>query len=181
MVYPRFESNSSPSKVHALSIYHTASIKRKDNRKKSKSRKKCGWYIQNLEKEGWVCPLEFTEGNSKWWGRQKANRWRQVAGWGKRLSFVGSSNKKFQCNRVILGDVLRRLIYPQDIRKMSHGTKGNRLKLEAQQSIIGNCWHHSGFTVPGTSLVVQWLRLRISNAGEVGLIPGQGPKTPYDT
>ena len=38
-----------------------------------------------------------------------------------------------------MGDVLRRLIYPQDIGKMSRGTKGNRLKLEAQQSIIGNC------------------------------------------
>ena len=28
--------------------------------------------------------------------------------------------------------------------------------------------------VPGTSLVVQWLRLCISNAGNVGYIPGWG-------
>ena len=30
----------------------------------------------------------------------------------------------------------------------------------------------------GTSLVVQWLRLCASNAGVVGLIPGQGTKIP---
>ena len=29
----------------------------------------------------------------------------------------------------------------------------------------------------GTSLVVQWLRLHIPNAGGVGLIPGQGTKS----
>ena len=156
-------------------------LKGKTTGKSAKVERNVDDIFKTWEKEGWVCPVEFTEGNSKWWGRQKENRWRQVAGWGKRLSFVGSSNKKFQCSRVILGDVLRRLIYPQDIGKMSRGTKGNRLKLEAQQSIIGNCWHHSGYTVPGTSLLVQWLRLRISSAGEVGSIPGQGTKTPYDT
>ena len=64
----------------------------KTTEKKCKSRKKCGRYIQNLEKEGWVYPLEFTEWNNKWWGRQKENRWCQVAGWGMRLSFAGSSN-----------------------------------------------------------------------------------------
>ena len=30
----------------------------------------------------------------------------------------------------------------------------------------------------GTSLVVQWLRLRASTAGGVGSIPGQGTKIP---
>ena len=30
---------------------------------------------------------------------------------------------------------------------------------------------------PQTSLVVQWLRLRLSNAGGTGLIPGQGSST----
>ena len=29
---------------------------------------------------------------------------------------------------------------------------------------------------PGTSLLVKWLRLHTSNAGSVGLIPGQGTK-----
>ena len=29
----------------------------------------------------------------------------------------------------------------------------------------------------GTSLVVQWLRLHIANAGAVGLIPGQGTRS----
>ena len=32
---------------------------------------------------------------------------------------------------------------------------------------------------PGTSFVVQWLRLHAPNAGDSGLIPGQGTKTPY--
>ena len=32
-----------------------------------------------------------------------------------------------------------------------------------------------------TSLVVQWLRLYASNAGGMGLIPGQGPKIPLVT
>ena len=31
----------------------------------------------------------------------------------------------------------------------------------------------------GTSLVVQWLRLRTSNAGDVGSISGQGTKIPH--
>ena len=31
----------------------------------------------------------------------------------------------------------------------------------------------------GTSLVVQWLRLCVSNARGVGLIPGQGTKIPH--
>ena len=31
----------------------------------------------------------------------------------------------------------------------------------------------------GTSLVVQWLRLRSSNAGGAGLIPGRGTKIPH--
>ena len=31
----------------------------------------------------------------------------------------------------------------------------------------------------GTSLVVQWLGLRASTAGGMGLIPGQGTKIPY--
>ena len=31
----------------------------------------------------------------------------------------------------------------------------------------------------GISLVVQWLRLCVSNAGGVGLIPGQGTKIPH--
>ena len=34
-------------------------------------------------------------------------------------------------------------------------------------------------TQPGTSLVVQWLQLRASNAGGKGLIPGQGTKIPH--
>ena len=29
----------------------------------------------------------------------------------------------------------------------------------------------------GTSLVVQWLRTQSPNAGELGLIPGQGPRS----
>ena len=33
----------------------------------------------------------------------------------------------------------------------------------------------------GTSLEVQWLRLRASNAGDAGLIPGQGTKIPHDS
>ena len=32
---------------------------------------------------------------------------------------------------------------------------------------------------PGTSLVVQWLRLRASNAGCVGSVPGWGTKIPH--
>ena len=32
-----------------------------------------------------------------------------------------------------------------------------------------------------TSLVGQWLRLHVANAGEVGSIPGQGPKIPHAT
>ena len=32
--------------------------------------------------------------------------------------------------------------------------------------------------MPGTSLTVQWLRLHTSNAGVLGLIPGQGTKIP---
>ena len=31
----------------------------------------------------------------------------------------------------------------------------------------------------GTSLAVQWLRLRASTAGGMGLIPGQGTKIPH--
>ena len=31
----------------------------------------------------------------------------------------------------------------------------------------------------GTSLVVQWLRLRASNSGSMGSIPGQGTKIPH--
>ena len=31
----------------------------------------------------------------------------------------------------------------------------------------------SSFKIPGTSLVVQWLRLHAPNAGGLGLIPGQ--------
>ena len=30
-----------------------------------------------------------------------------------------------------------------------------------------------------TSLMVQWLRLHAPNAGGIGLIPGQGTKTPH--
>ena len=30
---------------------------------------------------------------------------------------------------------------------------------------------------PGTSLVVQWIRLRAPNAGGLGLIPGQGTRS----
>ena len=33
----------------------------------------------------------------------------------------------------------------------------------------------------GTSLVVHWLRLHVSNAGDVGSIPGQGTKVPHAT
>jgi len=33
--------------------------------------------------------------------------------------------------------------------------------------------------MPGTSLTVQWLRLHTSNAGVLGLIPGQGTKIPH--
>ena len=32
-----------------------------------------------------------------------------------------------------------------------------------------------------TSLVGQWLILHVANAGEVGSIPGQGPKIPHAT
>ena len=32
-----------------------------------------------------------------------------------------------------------------------------------------------------TSLVGQWLRLHIANAGKVGSIPSQGPKIPHAT
>ena len=32
-----------------------------------------------------------------------------------------------------------------------------------------------------TSLVGQWLRLHVANAGEVGSIPGQGPNIPHAT
>ena len=31
----------------------------------------------------------------------------------------------------------------------------------------------------GTSLAVQWLRLRASNSGHTGLIPGRGTKIPH--
>ena len=33
--------------------------------------------------------------------------------------------------------------------------------------------------IRGTSLAVQWLRFRTSNAGGVGSIPGQGTKIPH--
>ena len=33
--------------------------------------------------------------------------------------------------------------------------------------------------IGGTSLVVQWLRIRLSNAGDTGSIPGQGIKIPH--
>ena len=33
----------------------------------------------------------------------------------------------------------------------------------------------------GTSLTVQWLRLRASNAGDTGSIPGRGTKIPHAT
>ena len=33
----------------------------------------------------------------------------------------------------------------------------------------------------GTSLVVQWFRLHASNAGDMGLIPGPGTKSPHAT
>ena len=33
--------------------------------------------------------------------------------------------------------------------------------------------------VAGTSLVVQWLRLHVRNAGGLGLIPGRGTKIPH--
>ena len=32
-----------------------------------------------------------------------------------------------------------------------------------------------------TSLVGQWLRRHVANAGEIGSIPGQGPKIPHTT
>ena len=37
------------------------------------------------------------------------------------------------------------------------------------------------FTVVGTFLMIQGLRLQVSNAGGMGLIPGQGTKIPYAT
>ena len=42
-----------------------------------------------------------------------------------------------------------------------------------------NFYPFSKAMVLGTSLEVQWLRLPASNAGDVGLIPGQGTKTPH--
>ena len=36
-------------------------------------------------------------------------------------------------------------------------------------------------SLPGTSLVVQWLRLHASNARSTGSIPGQGTKIPHAT
>ena len=42
--------------------------------------------------------------------------------------------------------------------------------LSLEQLKNGNCV---------TSLEVQWLRLRTSNAGDVSLIPGQGTKIPH--
>ena len=47
--------------------------------------------------------------------------------------------------------------------RFPHGSQGHRLKN----------------AIPGTSLVVQWLRLRVSNAGGVCLIPGWGTKIPH--
>ena len=41
---------------------------------------------------------------------------------------------------------------------------------------LSNRFKITGFR--GTSLVVQWLRLRVSTAGDTGLIPGQGTKIP---
>ena len=35
-------------------------------------------------------------------------------------------------------------------------------------------------TILGTSPMVQWLRLCASNAGVMGLIPGQGTKIPHE-
>ena len=42
-------------------------------------------------------------------------------------------------------------------------------------------WGHLKGTQEGTSLVAQWLRLRASNARGVGLLPGQGTKSPHAT
>ena len=44
---------------------------------------------------------------------------------------------------------------------------------------LGRGWHESRTQGQMTSLVVQWLRLCASNAGGMGLIPGQGTKIPH--
>ena len=38
---------------------------------------------------------------------------------------------------------------------------------------------HTQTPVVGTSLVVQWLKLHISTAGDMSSIPGQGTKIPH--
>ena len=42
-----------------------------------------------------------------------------------------------------------------------------------------NFYSFSKAVVLGTSLTVLWLRLPASNAGDLGLIPGQGTKIPH--
>ena len=47
-------------------------------------------------------------------------------------------------------------------------------------SVQYNCVHMlTKRQVLGTSLMVQWLTLHVSNAGGVGLIPDRGTKIPY--
>ena len=45
--------------------------------------------------------------------------------------------------------------------------------------VENHCSIHPKKTFLGTSLVVQWLRLHVSNAGGVRLIPLQGTKIPH--
>ena len=46
---------------------------------------------------------------------------------------------------------------------------------------MGNLKHFYRNNRRGTSLAVQWLRLRAPNAGGMGWIPGQGTKIPHAT
>ena len=56
--------------------------------------------------------------------------------------------------------------------------KGRQKRMGVQGRLPGesNLW--VGQKGVGTSLAVQWLRLRASTAGGTGLIPGQGTKIP---
>ena len=59
-----------------------------------------------------------------------------------------------------------------DLRKHNKGFS------RSQKNLDMGAWNYSIRTL-GTSLVVQWLSILPSNAGDRGSIPGQGTKIPH--
>ena len=61
------------------------------------------------------------------------------------------------------------------------GRRGERGSLRQRSPSVQSCRGKRAASKiqPGTSLVVQWLRLHASNAGGAGSIPGRGTKIPH--